>query len=82
MLNNLVVFLVLAPFSRVEASDGSPLGLAVTAVSTPLYVWLVLRAARRFGVGVVLPSAPRRARPPHRRRETVTVSAALPRLVA
>ncbi|WP_423919959.1 lysostaphin resistance A-like protein [Frigoribacterium sp. 2-23] len=59
VLNNTVVFVLLAPFSGVAASDGSPLGLAVTLISTPLYVWLVLRAARRSGVGRVLPSSSR-----------------------
>lgn len=63
VLNNTVLFLLSAPFAGVESSDGSPLALAVTVVSTPLYVWLVLRAARRTGLVTVritplVPSAP------------------------
>ena len=57
VLNNTVLFLLSAPFAGVESSDGSPLALAVTLVSTPLYVWLVLRAARRTGL-VTVRSAP------------------------
>jgi membrane protease YdiL (CAAX protease family) len=63
VLNNTVLFLLSAPFAGLESSDGSPLALAVTAVSTPLYVWLVTRAARRAGLATVrsaplVPSAP------------------------
>jgi membrane protease YdiL (CAAX protease family) len=63
VLNNTVLFLLSAPFAGVESSDGSPLALAVTVVSTPLYVWLVLRAARRTGLVTVrtaplVPGAP------------------------
>ena len=53
VLNNTVLFLLSAPFAGVESSDGSPLALAVTVVGTPLYVWLVLRAARRAGLETV-----------------------------
>ncbi|GAA0966442.1 CPBP family intramembrane glutamic endopeptidase [Frigoribacterium faeni] len=50
VLNNVVLFLLLAPFAGTPSSDGSPLGLAVTLVCTPLYVWLVVRAFDRSGV--------------------------------
>jgi membrane protease YdiL (CAAX protease family) len=53
VLNNTVLFLLSAPYAGVESSDGSPLALAVTVVSTPLYVWLVLRASRRSGLVTV-----------------------------
>jgi membrane protease YdiL (CAAX protease family) len=63
VLNNTVLFLLSAPYAGLESSDGSPLALAVTVVSTPLYVWLVLRVARRTGLVTVrsaplVPSAP------------------------
>lgn len=50
VLNNVVLFLLLAPFAGTPSSDGSPLGLAVTLVCTPLYVWLVVRAFDRSGL--------------------------------
>ncbi|GAB2977829.1 lysostaphin resistance A-like protein [Frigoribacterium salinisoli] len=56
VLNNTAVFLLLAPFEGVGSSDGSPLGLAVTLVSVPVFVLLVLRRARRDGVARLLPS--------------------------
>ena len=49
VLNNTVLFLLLAPFAGTEASDGSPLGLAVTVVCTPVWAWLVTRAFHRSG---------------------------------
>ena len=50
VLNNVVLFVLLAPFAGTPSSDGSPLGLAVTVVTTPLYVWLVVRAFDAAGL--------------------------------
>lgn len=54
VLNNVVLFLLLAPFAGTESGDGSPLGLAVTLVAVPTYAALVLRAARRHAPARVL----------------------------
>ena len=68
VLNNTAVFLLLAPFDGVGSSDGSPLGLAVTLVSVPVFVLLVLRRARRDGVARLLPSAAPEASSPQESR--------------
>jgi len=68
VLNNTAVFLLLAPFDGVGSSDGSPLGLAVTLVSVPVFVLLVLRRARRDGVARLLPTAPPEASSPQESR--------------
>ena len=58
VLNNTVLFLLLAPFAGTEASDGSPLGLAVTVVCTPVWAWLVTRAFHRSGERRTSPGVP------------------------
>jgi membrane protease YdiL (CAAX protease family) len=49
VLNNTVLFLLLAPYAGTSSSDGSPLALAVTVVSSPVWAWLVLRSFHRSG---------------------------------
>ena len=68
VLNNTAVFLLLAPFDGVGSSDGSPLGLAVTLVSVPVFVLLVLRRARRDGVARLLPTVTPEASSPQESR--------------
>ncbi|WP_209559834.1 CPBP family intramembrane glutamic endopeptidase [Frigoribacterium sp. PvP032] len=58
VLNNTVLFLLLAPFAGTETSDGSPLGLAVTVVCTPVWAWLVTRAFHRSGERRTSPGLP------------------------
>jgi membrane protease YdiL (CAAX protease family) len=58
VLNNTVLFLLLAPFAGAETSDGSPLGLAVTLVCTPIWAWLVTRAFHRSGERRSSPALP------------------------
>jgi membrane protease YdiL (CAAX protease family) len=58
VLNNTVLFLLLAPFAGTESSDGSPLGLAVTVVCTPVWAWLVTRAFPRSGERRSSPALP------------------------
>jgi len=68
VLNNTAVFLLLAPFDGVGSSDGSPLGLAVTLVSVPVFVLLVLRRARRDGIARLLPTTTPEASSPQESR--------------
>jgi membrane protease YdiL (CAAX protease family) len=69
VLNNVVLFVLLAPFAGTPSSDGSPIGLIVTLVTTPVYLWLVVRAFDASGVdrsspdGLVGAPLPRRRGP-------------------
>ena len=69
VLNNTVLFLLLAPFAGTGSSDGSPIGLAVTVVCTPVWAWLAVRAFDRSGE---LRSSPAIGvgRPPHQEART------------
>ena len=58
VLNNVVLFLLLAPFAGSPSPDGSPLGLAVSLVAVPTWVALVLRAQRRHAPARLLPTPP------------------------
>jgi membrane protease YdiL (CAAX protease family) len=47
VLNNVVVFILAAPTVAVAQSDGSPIGAAITVVSSVVYVLMVTWLARR-----------------------------------
>ncbi|QNE44285.1 CPBP family intramembrane metalloprotease [Frigoribacterium sp. NBH87] len=64
VLNNTVLFLLLAPYAGTPSSDGSPLALAVTVVCTPFWAWLVLRSFHRSGELASSPASELTGRPP------------------
>jgi len=47
VINNVVVFIMAAPFVATSQSDGSPAGAAITVVSSGVYVLMVTWLARR-----------------------------------
>jgi membrane protease YdiL (CAAX protease family) len=47
VINNVVVFILAAPFVASGQSDGSPVGAAITVVSSGVYVLMVTRLARK-----------------------------------
>ena len=63
VVNNTVIF-VIGAFGLVDVNSktGSGLGVAISAVTLALYAWLVLRAAKRFGLErvrvITLPAPP------------------------
>ena len=68
VLNNTVLFLLLAPFAGTPSSDGSPWALAVTVVCTPVWAWLVVRSFHRSGELSSSPAGGLPTRPPEESR--------------